>query len=120
MRHIDPAEITPESTYLSRRRFLKRAGILALGALTFGACAEKGSVATPDPARVAVPGRVPPLPALTDAAHVDELGNPVTMLHRVQTYGHYYEFTRNRMEVFDAVGSYEPPPLRIEAGGLVR
>src|SRR3990172_10521682 len=101
MRHIDPAEITPESTYLSRRRFVKRAGILALGALTFGACAEKGSVATPDPARVAVPGgvpplpaladaarvalpgRVPPLPALTDAAHVDELGNPVTMLHRV-------------------------------------
>jgi len=123
-----PSEVTPEHVYLSRRQFIKRTGILTLGAAALGACARQslgtpigsGSAATAEPAPVPLPGRLPTLLAGAGGVRSDELGNPVTLIDRVQTYGNYYEFTRNRMEVGQAVEGFEPPPLRIEVGGLVR
>ncbi len=62
-----------------------------------------------------------PLPTVPRASlRGDELGNPVTQKHRVTTYGHYWEFTDARLGLDQAVAPYEPRPLRLEVGGLVR
>lgn len=114
---IDPSEVTSARAYLSRREFVRRTGIAALGAMAFGACRRRGLMREVGPEDAAP--ELPTVPALPTSTRTDELGNPVTLPYRMNTYGNYYEFTRDRLQMGEAVGDYEPPPLRIEVGGLV-
>jgi methionine sulfoxide reductase catalytic subunit len=123
MRKIPSSEITPEHIYLSRRRFLKGATAWAAGILALGACArptdDVGPVVVP-PADVKLPEALRKVTSVVVPGRTDELGNPVTTLDRVSTYGNYYEFTRNRMQVAQATANFVPVPAHIEVGGLVR
>ena len=74
---INPSEITPEQTYLSRRRFMKGAGALVASSLILAACGSPEPTPTPTPApAVMVPPTATPagsvLPPLSATA--DELG----------------------------------------------
>jgi len=128
--------ITPEHAYVTRREFLRRTGILAIGGLAVAACGGSVIGGTPGsgagegvaPGAAGTPGTGPgTLEALptTSAPYagayaVDELGNPTTTLNFIQDYGYYYEFSRARMNLRDSVGDYQPPEVRLEVGGLVR
>jgi methionine sulfoxide reductase catalytic subunit len=124
--------ITPLRAYLSRREFLRRCGILAVGGLAVAACADAKIGGTPMPPPVPVPppgaGATAGADAVSSSATdeagpafaVDELGNPTTTLAFIQRYGYYYEFSRERMTMGAHVGDYRPPAARIEVGGLVR
>lgn len=125
-------EITPERAYLNRRDFLRRSGILALGGLAIARCtgpyvpgtapAEPGAVPVPAPPSsaedTAGDAPTPSTVGATDLTH-DELGNPVTTLGFIRSYGYYYEFSRERVRMGENVGDYAPPKLELQIGGLV-
>ncbi|MBI3165059.1 MAG: twin-arginine translocation signal domain-containing protein, partial [Chloroflexi bacterium] len=78
-------EITPKETYLSRRDFIKAAGVVA-GSAALAACApaeEESSAAS----------------AQTFPALSDELGNPANAYEEITSYNNYYEFSTNKEAV---------------------
>ena len=101
-----PSEITPQSLYLSRRDFLKAAGI-ATGAAFLAACAPKAT-ATPS-------GPVPQANGMQD-----ELGDPVNSFDDITHYNNYYEFTEDKQGVSMLAEKFHPSPWDVEVGGLVR
>jgi sulfoxide reductase catalytic subunit YedY len=106
LKHISvpSSEITPESTYLSRRDFIRVAGVAGLGALA-AACAPKPPTSTP--AATAVPG-------LTD-----ELGDPANLYDDITHYNNYYEFSVNKEAVAPLSEGFTSRPWTVEVGGLV-
>ncbi|HEY3310119.1 MAG TPA: protein-methionine-sulfoxide reductase catalytic subunit MsrP [Anaerolineales bacterium] len=116
MRHNDPypeissSEITPKQVYLSRRDFIKAAGVLA-GSAALAACAPQ----TPEAARQAAP-----TPA--DAAiskQTDELGFPVNSFEDITHYNNYYEFTTDKGGVAGLASKFKTSPWDVEVYGLV-
>jgi methionine sulfoxide reductase catalytic subunit len=101
---VPSSEITPESVYLSRRDFMRVAGISGLGAL-MAACAPKLNAATP---------AVTTVPGLTD-----ELGDAATGYDDITHYNNYYEFTVSKEGVAPMSENFTPHPWTVEVGGLV-
>jgi methionine sulfoxide reductase catalytic subunit len=105
------SEITPESTYFSRRDFLKTMGVVTAVA-GLAACAPKvssqssntGNQETPNPA---------------ESALKDELGNPVNSYQDITHYNNYYEFTTDKEGVANISQGLKTRPWTIEVGGLV-
>ncbi|MBI2331664.1 MAG: twin-arginine translocation signal domain-containing protein, partial [Chloroflexi bacterium] len=77
---VRSSEITPKGVYLSRRDFIKAAGVVA-GSMALAACApeEVGETTT--------------APQLNGPALNDELGNPANAYEEITNYNNYYEFT---------------------------
>ena len=94
--NILTADITPEAAYLDRRRFLREAGLLGLGAIgtaTLAACAGRDAgPATPD----------------RETAYDDATG-----------YNNYYEFGTAKDDPKAHVGSLRPRPWTVTVEGLV-
>ncbi len=107
---IRSSEITPESVYFSRRKFLKAMGLLGVGAVTLAACGP--SAASTDP--TAVPGT--PLAA---GAATDELGAALTPFDAITNYNNYYEFTTSKEGVAGLAKNFVSSPWSVEVGGLV-
>jgi methionine sulfoxide reductase catalytic subunit len=103
---IDPSEITPKNLYLSRRQFIRSAGMTALGTLALAAC--KGS------ASATVTGTPPSAGAATD-----ELGAPLTSYQDITHYNNYYEFSTNKESVAELAANFPTAPWSIEVTGLV-
>ncbi|MEL7448545.1 MAG: protein-methionine-sulfoxide reductase catalytic subunit MsrP [Pseudomonadota bacterium] len=79
---IVPSEITAESVYLQRRKFLQLAGLTATAAATQVACADgSGAGAAPTQASSGAP--------MEDAFRTDE---PVNSWEDITTYNNFYEF----------------------------
>jgi sulfoxide reductase catalytic subunit YedY len=118
---IKPSEITPESVYLSRRRFLKGAGALVAGAAVLAACGQPGEPApttTPilQPSPTAEPKSFfPPL-----SARADELGAEINTFEAITHYNNYYEFTTSKEKVADLARDFQTSPWTVQVGGLVR
>ncbi|MBG0770411.1 MAG: protein-methionine-sulfoxide reductase catalytic subunit MsrP [Anaerolineaceae bacterium] len=108
---IEKDEITPKSTYDSRRQFLKKMGIVGLGAALAG-CAPAAS-STPG-ATQAEPSSVATLSGLTD-----ELGSSLTDYSAVTGYCNFYEFTTSKEGVDDLAKDFVPDPWSVEVTGLV-
>src|SRR5262245_32043494 len=106
---IPSSEITPESAYLSRRDFMRLAGLAGAGAL-LAACAPRLSSATP--AGTAEP--------VVGAGLTDELGDPATGYEDITHYNNYYEFTVNKEGVAPLSENFTAHPWTVEVGGLVR
>ena len=104
---ILPSEITPRSLYLSRRDFLKAAG-LATGAALLAAC-------TPKPQTAPATGPVP-----QPNGRTDELGDPVNSFEDITHYNNFYEFTEDKQGVSVLAGKFHPSPWTVEVSGLVR
>ena len=100
-----PSEITPKTLYLSRRDFLKAAGI-ATGAALLAACAPQAA-------------STPSGPAPQANGRTDELGNPVNTYEDITNYNNYYEFTTDQQGVARASQGFKSLPWTVEVGGLV-
>ncbi len=103
---VHPSEITPKHVYLSRRDFIKAAGVLA-GSMVLAACAP------------AVEEELPP-PDPSIAAKTDELGDPVNTYADITNYNNYYEFTTDKRGVAQLARDFPTSPWEVEIGGLVR
>ncbi len=107
---IKPSEITPKHVYLSRRDFIKAAGVLA-GSMALAAC----GVSTPAPTGSA------PADSTVPAAdgRKDELGDPVNSYADITNYNNYYEFTTDKEGVAQLAAQFPTTPWDVEVYGLV-
>src|SRR5215211_5392710 len=102
---VKSSEITPYSLYLSRRDFLKAAGIVS-GSALLAACAPKGT---------ATPGtEVPEFPVKKD-----ELGDPANSYEDITNYNNYYEFSTTKEAVNSLSQDFNTDPWTVEVSGLV-
>ena len=103
---ILPSEITPKDLYLSRRDFLKAAGIVTAGTL-LAACAPIITTETATPA------------GLTVSKNTDELGGTVNSYDQITHYNNYYEFTTDKAGVAALSADFKTSPWQVEVYGLV-
>jgi sulfoxide reductase catalytic subunit YedY len=102
---VKSSEITPYSQYVSRRDFLKAAGIVT-GSALLAACSPRGT-ATP-----AADAPVYPV-------EKDELGDPTNSFEDITHYNNYYEFTTDKEGVARLAEKFNPKPWTVEVYGLV-
>lgn len=105
---IKSSEITPYAQYLSRRDFLKAAGIVT-GSALLAACA-------PSVTDSAVPESEAPAVA---SGLTDELGDPANTFEEITNYNNYYEFTTDKEGVARLASKFNPAPWTVEVYGLV-
>ena len=103
---IRSSEITPKETYLSRRDFIKAAGVIA-GSAALVACAPEVAESTPETA------------GITRPAFSDELGNPANTFEEITSYNNYYEFSTNKEAVKPLAESFNASPWTVEVTGMV-
>jgi len=106
---VKSSEITPYSQYLSRRDFLKAAGILT-GSALLAACAP----AVTETVVPASDANVPSADGITD-----ELGDPANSFEDITHYNNYYEFTTDKEGVARLSEKFNPSPWTVEVSGLV-
>lgn len=110
---IPSSEITPKEVYLSRRDFIKAAGVIA-GSLTLAACGisptKTGSGESPIQSNPA---------ATPDSSLVSELGEKVNTLDEITHYNNYYEFTTDKEGVARLSADFQTSPWDVEVYGLV-
>jgi len=104
---IKSSEITPKSLYLSRRDFLKAAGIMT-GSALLAACA---------PTIASSGGTAAPIPPGSDMT--DELGNTVNSFEDITNYNNYYEFSTDKGAVASLAKDFKTQPWTVAVGGLV-
>lgn len=105
---IKPSEITPKHLYLSRRDFLKAAGVLA-GSAALAACQPQSVASTP-----AVNPTHP-----TGDGKTDELGNSLNSFQDITHYNNYYEFSTKKEAVAPLAEDFQTSPWEVEVYGLV-
>lgn len=114
---IPSSEITPESLFWNRRRFIQTA--VAGAALALPGCAAAPSASNP----TATPGATaaPTLPAGQGkvAGTSDELGQPLTEFAAVTGYNNYYEFTTDKQAVAATAANFVASPWTVQVDGLV-
>jgi sulfoxide reductase catalytic subunit YedY len=104
---IKPSEITPYSQYLSRRDFLKAAGILT-GSAILAACAPKGTASAVPEGEVDLPSKF------------DEFGDPANSFEDITNYNNFYEFTTSKEGVAPLSQGFTASPWTVEVYGLVK
>ncbi len=104
---VKSSEITPYSQYLSRRDFLKAAGILT-GSAVLAACAPKATGSAVPSEEAAFPPKV------------DELGDPATLYEDITNYNNFYEFSTNKVAVAPLSENFTTDPWTVEVYGLVK
>jgi sulfoxide reductase catalytic subunit YedY len=107
---VRSSEITPEHLYITRRDFLKSAGIITSGSILLAACGERRAPAT----SMSEDG-TPPEASTT----VDDLGDSLTSYVDVTNFNNFYEFTTDKTGVVDLIGDFRTSPWEVEVGGLV-
>ena len=104
---VKSSEITPYSQYLSRRDFLRTAGIVT-GSAILAACSPAASAATNPPEET------PDLPAKQD-----EFGDPANSYQDITNYNNYYEFSTDKEAVNPLSQDFTTEPWTVEVSGLV-
>lgn len=101
---VKSSEITPKDAYLSRRDFIKAAGVLA-GSAALVACS---------PSENEQSAEVP-----VNSAYVDEFGDPANSFEEITSYNNYYEFSLNKEAVAPLSENFTTSPWTVEVYGLV-
>ena len=104
---VKSSEITPYSQYLSRRDFMKAAGVIA-GTALLASCAPQATESSVPPTAM------PDLPA-----KMDEFGDPANSFEDISNYNNYYEFTTDKTGVAPLAKDFKPSPWTVEVSGLV-
>jgi len=114
---IPSSEITPEGLFLSRRDWLKVAGIVSAGAL-LAACSPKlrRITETGPTSRNLTPS---PVPENAQVLTTDELGDSINTFDEITNYNNYYEFSTAKNAVSSLVKDFNTIPWTVEVGGLV-
>ena len=104
---VKSSEITPYSQYLSRRDFLKAAGIVT-GSALLAACAPRatGTGVTEGGAPAA-------------SGKMDELGDPANSFEDITNYNNYYEFSTDKEAVNPLSKDFTTSPWTVEVYGMV-
>jgi methionine sulfoxide reductase catalytic subunit len=126
MTKIPSSEITPESVYLSRRKFMVAAGSLSTAALLAAGCgsAAGNSGQTASDAPAAPPVNFAELPETLAhpepfaSAAQDELGDALNSYEEITNYNNYYEFSLDKEEVNPLSANFTTLPWQIEVSGL--
>lgn len=105
---VQPSEITPKHTYLSRREFLKLMGVVS-GSALLAACGIRPQ---------AVEQAAGTGPAVT--GNVDELGSPANAYKDITSYNNYYEFSTDKQAVARLAKGFKTSPWTVEVYGLVK
>jgi methionine sulfoxide reductase catalytic subunit len=128
LNHVDTvsSEITPEGLYLSRRDFLKAAGIVSASAF-LSACGvtsigkfHLSGIQTPLPgwnAFTPTPG-----PSILDNAigqTKDELGGKFNSLQQITSYNNYYEFSEDKQSPAYLARNFNTSSWTVHVTGLV-
>ncbi len=106
---VKSSEITPYSQYLSRRDFLRAAGIVT-GSALLAACA-------PTITETAAPGGDANVPS--ESGKTDELGDPANSFEDISHYNNYYEFTTDKEGVAPLSQKLTTSPWTVEVYGMV-
>jgi sulfoxide reductase catalytic subunit YedY len=104
---VKPSEITPYALYLSRREFLKTAGMLT-GSALLAACAP-----------LATETNVLGNNDTTFPVKKDELGDAANSFEDITHYNNFYEFSENKEAVGKRSKDFKSHPWTIEVYGLV-
>ena len=104
------SEITPKSLYLSRRDFLKTAGIVT-GTALLAACAPDVSEQVEESGVEA--------PAHVSTGKADENGDPANTFDEITNYNNFYEFSTDKQAVASLSKGFKTAPWMLEVGGLV-
>jgi methionine sulfoxide reductase catalytic subunit len=114
-----PSEITPKSLYLSRRDFLKAAGIVT-GSALLAACAPELSEQV-DSDTMPVPERISngEAPAPASSGTTDEMGDLLNSFEEITNYNNFYEFSTDKQAVAKLSQDFKTEPWTVEVGGLV-
>ena len=102
---VRSSEITPKEVYLSRRDFIKAAGVVA-GSMALAACAPDAAESTS-------------APQFNGPTLNDELGDPANTLEEISNYNNYYEFTTNKEAVAPMAKDFTTTPWTVEVTGMV-
>ncbi|HEX7620942.1 MAG TPA: protein-methionine-sulfoxide reductase catalytic subunit MsrP [Anaerolineales bacterium] len=118
---VPSSEITPHSIYLSRRDFLKAAGVVSASAF-LAACGVKLSSTGGTGSGSATPTvtQSPPVPDNAQGQTTDELGSPLNTFDQITNYNNYYEFSTNKQAVNPLSKNFKTTPWAVEVGGLVQ
>jgi sulfoxide reductase catalytic subunit YedY len=104
---VKSSEITPHSLYLSRREFLKAAGIVS-GSALLAACAPRATgMATSE-------GDVTAFPVKKD-----EFGDPANSFEDITHYNNFFEFSENKEAVNKLSKDFKRHPWTVEVFGFV-
>jgi len=104
---VKSSEITPYSQYLSRRDFLKAAGIVT-GSALLAACAPRATGTA-----------VPESEAPVTSGKMDELGDPANSFEDITNYNNFYEFTTDKEGVNRLSQGFKSDPWTVEVYGMV-
>jgi methionine sulfoxide reductase catalytic subunit len=118
---VPSSEITPHSVYLSRRDFLKAAGIVSAAAF-LAACGANLPSTTGTGSGSVTPTltQSPPVPDNAQGQTTDELDNPLNTFDEITNYNNYYEFSTSKQAVNSLSKNFKPTPWAVEVGGLVQ
>lgn len=112
---IPENQVTSESDYINRRKFIKDLGLASAGALLFStsnACAQGSGLE-----KQLAPFRSQTLAAENNANFTVE--RQMTDEVVAATYNNYYEFTTSKSTVWKKVEKFKTRPWEIEISGLV-
>lgn len=110
MNPINSSEITPESEYFSRRRFLRNFLVAGAASMLLPACGPTTSTPTPFTFSTTP----------STKSNTDELGDPLTSLDSIIAYVNFYEFSPNKFEVSVLAEGFQTSPWKVQVSGLVR
>jgi sulfoxide reductase catalytic subunit YedY len=105
---VKSSEITPHSLYLSRRDFLKAAGIVT-GSALLAACAPESGTADPEEEA----------PVISASGKADELGDPANSFEDITNYNNFYEFSTDKESVNPLSQDFKTSPWTVEVYGMV-
>ena len=94
---LPSSQITPQNVYLSRRDFMKAAGIAGAGAL-LAACAPSSA---------------------TESAPASPSADTPNSLEDIANYNNYYEFSTDKQAVAPLSKNFQTHPWDVEVSGLV-
>lgn len=101
---IPSSEITPKQTYLSRRDFMKAAGVIA-GSVALVACTTPAMKTTPSGTNIATPA--------------SPIGDVPNTFDEITNYNNYYEFTTDKQGVANLAKDFKTSPWDVEVSGMV-
>lgn len=104
---VKSSEITPHSLYLSRREFLKAAGIVT-GSTLLAACAPQATGTATSGSEASV-----------FPVKKDEFGDPANSFEDITHYNNFYEFSENKEAVHKLSKNFRSHPWTVEVYGLV-
>jgi len=109
---VRSSEITPKQAYLSRRDFIKAAGVLA-GSMALAACAPTLTRTGTAPQVLSIPSDA------SISKKTDEIGGQVNAFEDITTYNNYYEFSTDKGGVAPLAARFKTSPWEVEVYGLV-